>query len=187
MASRMKPGWKRTRTRCWEQKTLLPKSKGRMDCRRNSRISILSSWTPIEIKLRRLPPHPLIVDKNHLSQEECGWPFNLIWLHAAPYRRGVNPTVWGGRSGGCSVRQGEGMMRSNDFYLYTTDRHEARFQGVMEWKARRNRNTWSSTWKSGHDRDEKYNYNKDLLIVFPDRENLCMFECRRELRTLMYI
>lgn len=91
MASRMKPGWKRTRTRCWEQRTFLPESKGRMGCRRNSRICILSAWNPTEIKLRSLPPHPLIVDKNHRSQEECGWLFNLIWLHAAPCRRGGEP------------------------------------------------------------------------------------------------
>lgn len=82
-------------------------------------------------------------------------------------------------------------MRGNDSYMCTIDGHEARFQSVMEEKARRNWNIWSSTWKSGHERSEKYNYCKETGVrsndSFSRQENLCMCECRRELQTLMYI
>lgn len=63
--------------------------------------------------------------------------------------------------------------------MYTTDRHEARFQGVMEWKAKRNRIHEAARESLAMTEIEKYNYNKDLLIAFSNRENLCMFECRK--------
>lgn len=36
------------------------------------------------------------------------------------------------------------MLCGKDLYVCTTEGHETRFQGVMEQKAKRNWNTWSS-------------------------------------------